>query len=73
MRLLRAMDVPADDVMQSPADDIMETPADGADCSDDADFSFYCGWLFHRKMFISPQISLFTADDYFTTDGLFHR
>ena len=62
MRLLRAMDVPADDVMQSPADDIMETPADGADCSDDADFSFYCGWLFHRKMFISPQISEIVTD-----------
>ena len=42
----------------------MEFHTDGADCSDDADFFFYCGWLFHRKMFISPQISLFTAEDF---------
>ena len=57
MRLLRAMDVPADDVMEFHADDIMETPADGvmeihaddADCSDDADFSFHRGGLFYRR------------------------
>ena len=49
-------------VNASPADDVMEFHADDADCSDETDFFFYCRWLFHRKMFISPQISEIVTD-----------